>query len=230
MTTNLPTYDDAGINLADPHDKRGYKTRYITQLQVEALRRLAPQPRGIAVDIGCGYGRMSGELLRLGYEHLIGIDPSARVLAVARELHPDIEFREGQLPDLPVPPGSVDTAFLLNVLRPLHLMGCFPVAAGASNVIRSGGYLVVLDNLRIGHPAYIPEEQIIQLFASSGLHLVSRTAIRGARWPWTILMQYGLVPQSWNPRLVDLELGLMRAYRGKPRFQYHNVVWVFGKP
>lgn len=230
MSAKLPLYDDAGINLADPHDTRGHKTRYITVLHVEALRRLLAPVAGDAMDVGCGYGRMSRELAQLGYRRVIGVDPSSRLVAVAKEQYPELDFLAGALPNLPVSDASFHTLFLLNVLRSLHLTGVLEVARGAAKPLAAGGRLVVLDNVRVRHPDYIPEKNIVSLFESTGLRLVSRTVIRGARWPWTYLIQFGLIPRRWYLLIARFELIWMRLYPGRPRLQYHNVVWVFQKP
>ena len=226
----IPLFDDAGINLADPSDAKGHKTEYISKLQIEAIRRLLGPVSGVAADVGCGYGRMCRSLQTLGFSKVIGVDPSARVIEAARAISPEIEFRVGALPDLPIVTGEVGTIFLLNVLRALHLMGMSSVASGAGKSLPAGGRLVVLDNLRRGHPAYLAEEELIRLFEDSGLKLVKRESIRGARLPWVPLLRFGLVPRRWHGALLSFELEWMRRRPVAPRWQYINVVWVFEKP
>lgn len=225
----IPLYDDDGINLADPNDARGQKTEYISQLQIEAIRRLLGPVSGSAADVGCGYGRMSRGLKSLGFSKIIGVDPSARVIEAARAISPDIEFRVGALPDLPLAKGEVGTIFLLNVLRALHLLGITGVASGAEKSLSSGGRLVVLDNLRRGHPAYLAEDEVVRLFEGVGLKLVLRESIRGARLPWIHLLRLGLIPRRWHGVLASFEIGWMRRRPAAPRWQYINVVWVFEK-
>lgn len=225
----VPLYDDDGINLADPNDPVGQKTEYISQLQIKAIRRLLGPVSGIAADVGCGYGRMSRGLKSLGFSKVIGVDPSARVLEAARSISPEIEFRVGALPDLPLDVGEVGTIFLLNVLRALHLLGITTVASGAANYLSTGGRLVVLDNLRRGHPDYLDEDDVVRLFEAVGLKLVMRESIRGARLPWIHLLRFGLVPRSWHEALASFELGWMRRRPSAPRWQYINVVWIFEK-
>ena len=230
MNENLPLYDDAGINLADPNDHSGRKTKYISLLQTMALRSILKKTSGVAVDVGCGYGRMSKALLSLGYDSVIGVDPSERVLRSASKLNPDIDFVTGSLPDLPFDSGAIDAIFLLNVLRALHLMGKLDIASGAAAPLKKGGQLVVLDNIRRGHDKYIEEEKIISMFEKNAdLHLVSRTAIRGARWPWIYMIQFGLIPEKWYGQLAQWELDFMRNRKSAPVRQYYNVVWVFEK-
>jgi SAM-dependent methyltransferase len=226
----VPLYDDAGINLADPHDARGHKTAYISYLQLEALRRLLGPVSGVAADVGCGYGRMSSGLKRLGFDRIIGIDPSARVIEAARLMSSEIDFRVGALPSLPLAPGEVGTIFVLNVLRPLHLLGITDVAGGAAASLSPGGRVVVLDNLRKGHPDYLPERDVLALFESVGLRLVARESIRGARWPWVPMLKFGLVPRRLYPLLASFELAWMKMRPTAPSWQYINVIWVFEKP
>lgn len=227
--SKIPLFDDAGINLADPNDARGFKTEYITQLQIEALQRCLGRARGVAADIGCGYGRMTSRIASLGFERVIGIDPSPRVIEAARSLSPSAEFRVGGLPVLPLGEGEAGTIFILNVLRALHLLGCVDVAAGVAGSLPVGGRLVVLDNLRRGHPEYLAEEDVIRLFSAAGLRLVKRQAVRGARWPWIQLVKVGLMPRRLYRWLLSFELALMRILPNPPRWQYINVVWVFEK-
>jgi SAM-dependent methyltransferase len=227
--SEIPLYDDDGINLADPHDAKGWKTEYISQLQLEALRRILCPVSGVAADVGCGYGRMSRGLKALGFSKVIGVDPSGRVIDAARNMSPDIDFRVGALPDLPLALGEVGTVFILNVLRALHLLGITSVASSASCSLLPGGRLVVLDNLRQGHPDYLAEDDVLALFASAGLRLVRREAIRGARWPWVQLLRFGLVPPRWHAALASFEIAWMRRRPVPTRWQYINVVWVFEK-
>jgi SAM-dependent methyltransferase len=226
----VPLYDDAGINLADPHDANGHKTAYISHLQLEALRRLLAPVSGVAADVGCGYGRMTSALHRLGFDRVIGIDPSARVIEAARRLSPEIDFRVGALPSLPLALGEVGTVFILNVLRALHLQGITDVASGAALSLSPGGRLVVLDNLRKDHPDYLKENDVLALFESVGLRLVARESIRGARWPWVPMLKFGLVPHRLYPLLASFELAWMKMRPTAPRWQYINVIWVFEKP
>lgn len=227
---DIPLYDDAGINLADPHDRKGHKTAYISRLQIEALRRALGPVSGVAADVGCGYGRMSQGLKGLGFERVIGIDPSARVIDAARRLSPGIDFRVGALPSLPLEQGEAGTIFILNVLRPLHLLHITEVVRGAAPSLASGGRIVVLDNLRQGHPDYLAEQEVVALFTSAGLRLVARESIRGARWPWVPLLKLGIVPRRLHAALASFELGWMKRRPVAPRWQYINVIWVFEKP
>lgn len=221
-----PDFDDAGINLADPHDKRGLKTEYISVLQHEALRRYVGPGEGLALDIGCGYGRMTSRIAELGYR-VVGIDPSLRILRHAARTAPKVPWVVGKLPDLPVREQSAQLVLVLNVVRPLHLLGIREASAGAARAVAAGGRLVVLDNIRAGDPRYVEEPWFVDFFQSLGFRLVDRIAIRSSRWPMIYLIRYGLIPKRWFHSIADWELRRMRRKRLQPRFSYHNVLFIY---
>ena len=70
---------------------------------------LVPAPARLTLDIGCGEGRLSRDLAALGH-NVVGIDPSAKMIAAARELSPELEYVEADAADLPIESESVDLA------------------------------------------------------------------------------------------------------------------------
>lgn len=64
----------------------------IDELIAELQTRGIPLPRGTALDFGCGVGRLSRGLAR-HFESVIGIDLSARMVELARELTPEPNVR-----------------------------------------------------------------------------------------------------------------------------------------
>ena len=57
-------------------------------------------------DLGCGPGRVAAFLARQGLD-VIGVDVSPAMVDAAWFAHPEIEFEEGRLDDLPVAEGSL---------------------------------------------------------------------------------------------------------------------------
>lgn len=54
---------------------------------------------GRLLDVGSGTGRWSGHLTALGHD-VVGLEPVERFVTLARETHPGVEFRGGELADL----------------------------------------------------------------------------------------------------------------------------------
>jgi ubiquinone/menaquinone biosynthesis C-methylase UbiE len=62
-------------------------------------------PGAACADLGCGPGHVAGWLAGLGVRP-VGIDLSPGMLDVARRQYPEVEFREGDLVDLPAADGE----------------------------------------------------------------------------------------------------------------------------
>lgn len=228
---DLPQFDDQGNNLVDPADRRGRKTAYITRVHCKALERYVGRGPGLALDLGCGYGRMAGALRGLGWD-VIGLDPSARILSFAADAAPGNLWCVGQLPELPFVLGCFDLVLTQNLLRVLHLNKCLQVAESCSipDVLRPGGQLVIVDNIWRGNPDFVRDEWIVSTFTGLGLRLVKRAAIRSARWWGIYAVRYGLIPESWHEWLADFELRTLEKRTKSPRLRYYNVLYVFEKP
>jgi SAM-dependent methyltransferase len=99
------------------------------------------------VDIGCGYGRVLGQLFDRGYQNLIGFDLAPSMIAMAREHFPAISFAEiSSPPQLPLTDSSVDATLLFAVLT------CVPTNQGqreiveeVRRVLRPGGLFYISD-------------------------------------------------------------------------------------
>ena len=82
----------------------------------DLIARIDSNPRRIS-DLGCGVGVSTGQLaVRFPGAEIIGVDASTRMLAVARQRHPAIEFRKLDIADWrPEPPP--DLIFADNTLQ-----------------------------------------------------------------------------------------------------------------
>ncbi|MGW0708191.1 methyltransferase domain-containing protein [Streptomyces sp. NPDC002643] len=76
------------------------------RLRARSYELLSLVPGSTVVDVGCGAGRAVAELAERGV-HAVGVDPSPRMLAAARERWPEADFREAGAEDLPFADGSV---------------------------------------------------------------------------------------------------------------------------
>jgi SAM-dependent methyltransferase len=129
-------------------DRVAAEKTFTHPLDRRRLQTLVPV-HGCILDYGCGYGRTCDELVRLGYDHVSGIDTSAEMIRRGRSLFPHLDLRhmdlrgEGVLsPDA----GAFDVVILFAVLT------CIPSDAGQHNLmgeiyrlLRPGGILYVSD-------------------------------------------------------------------------------------
>jgi ubiquinone/menaquinone biosynthesis C-methylase UbiE/DNA-binding transcriptional ArsR family regulator len=111
----------------------------------EALLRLMPPL--VMADLGAGDGSFSLLLARRA-ARVIAVDASEKMLDVGRELAArhdvqNIEFRAGDMEELPIDGATVDVAFfsqsLHHALHPTHAM------EEAARILKPGGRLVILD-------------------------------------------------------------------------------------
>jgi SAM-dependent methyltransferase len=115
-------------------------------LNVERLNQyLSPDSR--ILDFGCGYGRALGFLFEHGYRDLIGFDPAAAMVAMARDGYPAIQFEElNAAPHLPLADASVDATLLFSVLTCVPTdQGQRAIVAEVERVLRPGGLFYISD-------------------------------------------------------------------------------------
>lgn len=99
-------------------------------VNADRLRQFLAQDSRI-LDYGCGYGRVIGLLIELGYTNLFGVDPAPTMIAAATERYPTVRFELlNDPPSLPVPDASVDAVLLFAVLT------CVPTDEGQLSIIR----------------------------------------------------------------------------------------------
>jgi len=97
----------------------------------------------LVIDLGCGTG-LSTRYWAGKAERVIGIDPTADMLAQARaEPHPpEIEFHLGTASASGLPDGCADIAA---VSQALHWMDPFPTFREARRILRQGGVFAAFD-------------------------------------------------------------------------------------
>jgi SAM-dependent methyltransferase len=125
---------------------RAARTREFTHpLDRERLTRLLPRD-AVILDFGCGQGRLTGELIGLGYINVLGLDSSTEMIRIARQRVPDAGFAENDGEQLPCGDASLDAVLLFAVLT------CIPADEAQKNllrefkrVLRPGGLLLISD-------------------------------------------------------------------------------------
>jgi len=94
---------------AEHYDR--FMGRYLPTLSV-ALADAAGVGSGMrVVDVGCGPGGLTGELVaRVGAENVAAIDPAPQFAAACRDRNPGADVREGVAEELPWADGEFDVA------------------------------------------------------------------------------------------------------------------------
>ncbi len=111
----------------------------------EALLRLMPPL--VMADLGAGDGSFSLLLARRA-SRVVAVDASEKMLDVGRELAArhemqNIEFRAGDMEDLPIDTATVDVAFFSQSLH--HALHPAQALEEAARILKPGGRLVILD-------------------------------------------------------------------------------------
>ncbi|MET8977533.1 methyltransferase domain-containing protein [Streptomyces sp. NPDC004539] len=143
---------------------------------------------GKVADLGCGPGRSTGHLSRLGLD-IAGLDLSESMLAVARRENPAVPFHQGSMFDLPFADGSLDgvlcwyssihtpaaelprlfTGFRDALAPGGHLLLAFQVGDEPRHYDQPWGHPVAIDFLR-RRPEFMED-----LLKRSGFTMLSRT-------------------------------------------------------
>jgi SAM-dependent methyltransferase len=168
-------------------------------------------------------------LSELGYRAR-GIDPDPALLDFARVACPNVQFLQGQLPELPIEPESCHLIGVFNVWRPLHLLGETHVFDGIARYLAPGGTIAVIENIRPGHSKYVDEKTLAAWAVGEQLELALRLPFRvGRRW-YLYLMMLGLYPRWALDSTADREIRTTERRQYAPRFTYRNVLFLFRKP
>jgi ubiquinone/menaquinone biosynthesis C-methylase UbiE len=111
------------------------------------LRLMAPM---VIADLGAGEGTFS-QLLAQRAELVIAVDNSEKMVEYGQRMArkngvQNVEYRRGDLEELPIETGSVDLAFFSQALH--HAQHPEQAMAEAYRILRTGGQVAVLDLMR----------------------------------------------------------------------------------
>ena len=118
------------------------------------VRRSVPRGGRDFLDVGCGRGRLARELSGPG-RRVLGLDPSAEMIAEAKAAGPDVpglEFGEGDFLTTEISAQSFD---FVSFVASLHHMDQVRALAKAVEILRPGGRLVVIG---LARAITLPEE------------------------------------------------------------------------
>jgi SAM-dependent methyltransferase len=112
-----------------------------------ALRRVVSEVAGdvdAALEVGCGYGRLTPWIADLAHE-TTSIDPNEDAVATARELYPSVDFEVGLAQELSSPDDAYDLIVTWNTLQHVPPDGIGAVAAEFRRVLAPDGTLVAAE-------------------------------------------------------------------------------------
>lgn len=136
---------------SDPRTGTGAGVQAWDDARLEATARmvadLLPDRTARIADIGCANGGLLRWFARLGFDQLLGVDPSPACVTAAAEI-PGVEARRGTIFDLPLEPASVECVMLSHVLE--HVRDVGAAVANLRNVLSTNGtaYVEVPDATR----------------------------------------------------------------------------------
>jgi len=135
-------YDD-GSFFSGYQQLRDAESGLNAAVEQPGLRALLPDPAGRTVlDLGCGDGTLARDLVARGAARVLGADPSARMLALARArtTGPRVRYVQAFAEDLSLRPTSVDLVVSSLALHYVADLGT--VLAQVARWLRPGGWLV----------------------------------------------------------------------------------------
>lgn len=112
----------------------------LVALWMDLVAEHAPRVRPLRVlDLGCGTGRYSGALADRLDARVTAVDPSVKMLEVARRegAHPRVVYEQGSGERIPLADGECQLAFLSMVLH--HIENLDACGAELARVLASGG-------------------------------------------------------------------------------------------
>ena len=128
--------------LARRYDRRW--SFYIRESIRRTLARVDLKPGQTLLDVGCGTGQLLADAGAAAPDaHLIGVDPSPKMLERARSRVPAARIIEGSAEAIPVDSGSVDWLVTTSVFH--YVQDPFAARREFRRVLRPGGTLVLTD-------------------------------------------------------------------------------------
>jgi SAM-dependent methyltransferase len=197
---------------ADAYDR--FMGRYSIPLAPQLADFAAVAPGQRVLDVGCGPGALTGELVRrLGPANVAAVDPSEPFVAAARERHPGVSVEHAAAEELPFGDDQFDAVLAQLVV---HFM-TDPVAGlrEMARVARQGGVVaacvwdhagskgplsVFWEAARVLDPDVFDESQLAgareghlgELFREAGLREVEESAL-------SIDVQHPSFEEWWEP-------------------------------
>jgi ubiquinone/menaquinone biosynthesis C-methylase UbiE len=134
---------------------------------IATCARLAGFKAGASVaDLGCGSGVFTDLLQKQGYA-AVGLDISPKLIGLARQKYPGVEFLEGDVEQLPFPDASLDGILLSGLVH--HLPDPARCVGEVFRVLKSGGSFVAFDPNRMNPFMYLYRDRSSPFYSPVGV-------------------------------------------------------------
>lgn len=163
------------------------------------LHHLAPRKEAICLDIGCGTGNYTNAIAQKGIK-FIGIDPSEKMLKVAKIRNPKIDWRKGTAENTGLEDESV--AAIMGTLTIHHWKSLKEAFKELYRVLKPGGRMVIFTSTPQQMRGYWLNEYFPKMLKASirqmpALDLVTKTMTEAG------FIMETLEPYHIHPRLED---------------------------
>jgi len=144
-------FDQIGNIWIYPYNKEKgawYEYYPICFREKHAFEMIDKEKRGVAVDLGCGYGHALIEMKRLGFRNVIGVDISDKMLHSVQELlirhglANEIKLYKADVQNLSmIESGSIDVCLALGVIE--YQSSDRPLLIEINRILKPGGIAIV---------------------------------------------------------------------------------------
>jgi SAM-dependent methyltransferase len=156
----------------DSVDEANYAARSYAREISPAVARL--KSRGAAMEIGAGNGAFLTELKKMGFEEIVGFEPSKAAIAAASPAARPM-LREGIMEAGKLPAASFDLIGCFQTLE--HVRDPLQIARDVHSLLRPGGMVVFIAhnyrgllNRMLGRRSPIVDIEHLQLFSPASVH------------------------------------------------------------
>ncbi len=138
---------------------------------VDATTLDAVPPRGQVLELGCGPGVVTAQLLERmgGPSDLVVTDVSGGFCAMAQALEPGLRVLHSDCRQLDLPADSLDTVYAMAVLHHLPEPDCRDVLGNIASWLRPGGQLALVEDWAF-EPRTEAETRLMRLRRELGAH------------------------------------------------------------
>lgn len=124
----------------------------VKRQHADVLTEMLAIPGKLVVDVGCGNGHISRDLIRLGADQVIGIDPGTKQLARAtsQKLAGAERYVRASAEALPIPSESADIVIFFNSLHHVANPQMDQAFKEAERVLKPNGMMLISEPLAEG--------------------------------------------------------------------------------